>query len=205
MAYEDSCAACTYMGESSDYEGKYPCERKGERRHACDPKCYNFCEAYSRSNYARENMYENSRNHLGGSGCYLTTIMCQLLGYPDNNHYLNTLRNFRDNVMKNNVNYIPLLLTYDMVGPTIAKELNKDSQGKEIAETFFNYYITKSVDAINEGKVQTAINIYVAMTNSLAIHYNINIPVIKIEPSQIDMTTLGHGKRRILKKSEANY
>ena len=100
MALESYCAACTYMGESADYDGKYYCERKGERRYASDAKCYSFCEAYSRSTYSRENMYENSRQHQSGGGCYLTTAMCNILGYPDNNYYLETLRNFRDTVLQ---------------------------------------------------------------------------------------------------------
>ena len=154
MAYEAYCAACTYMGERADYNGKYYCENKGEDRLACDPKCYSFCEAYSRSNYARGNMYDNSLNHSGSSGCYLTTIMCKLLGYPDNNYYLNTLRNFRDNVMKTNPKYIPLLLTYDFVGPMISYELEKDPNGKEISKVFFDKYITKSVEAIEEKKYE---------------------------------------------------
>ena len=206
MAYEDFCAACTYMGESSDYTGKYYCSTKGEDRYACDARCYSFCEAYSRSNYSRENMYNNSLNHSGSSGCYLTTIICQLLGYPDNNYYLNTLRNFRDNVMKTNINYIPLLLTYDTIGPIIASQLRKDNHGREIAETFFSKYIVKSVDAISESKEQDAIKIYTAMTNALAENYNINTNIVIPTINEIDVTQLGHGRVRRIQdeiKSEA--
>ena len=200
MAYEAYCAACTYMGENSDYSGKYWCERKGEDCYACDAKCYNFCEAYSRSNYSRENMYNNSLNHSGSSGCYLTTIMCKLLNYPDDNYYLNTLRKFRDNVMKPNPKYIPLLLMYDFVGPMISYKLEIDPQGKYLANIFFNKYITKAVSAIEEEKYETAINIYKAMTEELANNYNINIALITPEENNIDMNTLGHARKRIINK-----
>lgn len=206
MAYEEFCAACTYMGEYSDYTGKYPCERKGEDRYACDARCYNFCEAYSRSNYSRENMYENSRNHLSSGGCYLTTIMCQLLGFQDNNYYLNTLRAFRDNVMKTNINYAPLLLAYDVIGPTIAEKLSEDKNGKVIAKTFFDKYIIPSVMAIYRGKTQKAIDIYTTMTTTLAEYYNINTDVIYPMITEIDQKHLGHGRVRRIKneiKSEA--
>ena len=202
MAYEDYCAACTHLGESADYNGKYWCSRKGEDHYACDPKCYSFCEAYGRSNSARANMYENSRNHSGGSGCYLTTIMCEILGYPDNNYYLQTLRNFRDKTMKLNIKYIPLLLTYDIVGPIIADKLNKDPEKEIIAQIFFNKYIIPSVNAINEEKTETAINTYVAMTNALAEKYNINTNIIMPNISEEDYPLLGHGKRRIKTKPE---
>ena len=193
MAYEEYCAACTYMGEQGDYDGKYWCDKKGERRFASDPKCYGFCEAYSRGNSARENMISNSQGHQG-SGCYLTTIMCKLLNYPDNNYYLDTLRGFRDNVMKKNPKYYSLLLTYDIVGPMIAYELAQDKNGKVIATTFFSNYITKAVSAIEEEKYDNAINIYTAMTDTLANHYNINTNIISPDITQIDTKYLGHGK-----------
>ena len=33
-------------------------------------------------------------------GCYLTTAMCDILGYPDDNYYLQMLRTFRDEFYK---------------------------------------------------------------------------------------------------------
>lgn len=194
MAYEDYCAACTYMGESADYNGKYYCSQKGECRYACDSKCYNFCEAYSRSNYSRSNMLDNSKNHMN-SGCYLTTIMCKLLGYPDNNYYLNTLREFRKNIMQKDPNYFSLLLTYDVVGPVISKKIETDPNNKIMAITLFNNYIEKAVRAIEEGKNETAINIYKAMTTSLADRYKIMIPLIEVD-SNINPQELGHGYTR---------
>lgn len=196
MAYESYCAACTYLGERTDYTGKYYCSRKGEEHYATDPKCYSFCEAYSRSNSARSNMMDNSRSHASGSGCYLTTIMCQLLGYEDNNYYLNTLRNFRDNVMQTNPSYLPLLLTYDVVGPVISEKLANDKDGKQIANTFFNNYISKAVMAIEENKNQTAINIYTAITQALADKYKIIIPVMEVNAKGTDPRVLGHGRVR---------
>ena len=196
MAYEGNCAACTYMGEDSDYEGKYWCSVKGEDRYACDSKCNSFCEAYARSDYSRSNMIENSRGHMG-SGCYLTTIMCKILGYPDNNYYLNTLRNFRDNVMKKNPKYIPMLLTYDMVGPIISYNLSIDKDRLNIASTLFSTYIVKACDAIEDEKYEVAISIYMAMTTELGRKYNANIELIAPHFDEIDMATLGHGRSKV--------
>lgn len=203
MALESYCAACTYLGENADYNGKYYCSKKGDV-YACDPKCYSFCEAYGRSNSARENMYDNSQKHQS-SGCYLTTTMCNILNYPDDNYYLQTLRMFRDSILKTNINYIPLLLTYDIIGPQIADNLKQDKDNKIIATTLFTDYIKRAVDAIENNKIQEAVNIYIAMTTSLAERYNINTHILYIEPKSInletlDTTTLGHGriKRKLL-------
>ena len=193
MAYEGNCAACTYMGENSNYEGKYWCSLKGEDRYACDSKCYSFCEAYARSNYSRSNMIENSRGHMG-SGCYLTTIMCKILKYPDNNYYLNTLRSFRDNVMKTNPKYIPMLLTYDTVGPIISYNLSIDKDKYLIASTLFSKYIVKAVEAIEEEKYNVAISIYMAMTCELGRRYNTNIECIAPHIDSINMESLGHAR-----------
>lgn len=195
MALESYCAACTYMNEEADSYGKYYCNKKGERRYASDPKCYNWCEAYRRSTYARENMYENSKSHQS-SGCYLTTAMCNILGYPDDNYYLQTLRTFRDTVLKQDVKYYPLLVTYDVIGPTIALNLSQDKDRVQIAKTMLNNYISKAVTAIEENKTSEATNIYLAMTNALAEKYNINTKVITVNPEEIDIASLGHGRSR---------
>ena len=199
MAYEDYCAACTYLSERAD-GGKYWCSRKGQNMYASDARCYSFCEAYSRSNYSRENMYDNSRNS-SSSGCYLTTIMCKILNYKDDNYYLNTLRDFRDNFMKKEPKYFPLLLMYDTVGPMISFELAKDTHNKEIAESFFSRYITKAVTAIEQDKNETAVNIYKAMTEELGNHYNIDINLLTpVVPANIDIANLGHARTRIPQK-----
>jgi len=202
MAYEDYCASCTYQGEREDYDGKYWCERKGRSVYACDAKCYDWIEAYSRSNYSRENMYYNSRKHQS-SGCYLTTAMCNILGYKDDNYYLNTLRTFRDKTLKKNHKYIHLLLMYDAFGPLIANNLKNDPNNKDIATHLFNGYITKAVTAIENEKVEEAVNIYIAMTYTLAERYNINMHTLFIDEESIKLKTINTqplGKGRIRTK-----
>ena len=198
MAYEAYCASCTYMKESGG--PKYWCERKGEDRFASDSKCHNWCEAYSRTNYTRGNMYDNSINSLASGGCYLTTIMCKILKYPDNNYYLNTLRKFRDEVMKTNPKYIPMLITYDTIGPIISYNLSIDSNRLEIASALFSNYIIKSVEAIEEGKYNIAISIYMAMTTELGRRYNANIAIIAPHIDNINMEELGHAKTKVYAK-----
>ena len=203
--YEDTCASCTHLGEKPN-SGKFWCPKKREYRLANTSidDCHSYCQAYGRSTEKREELLTISKN--SGTGCYLTTIMCKLLNYPDNNYYLNTLRYFRDNVMQTNPNYLPLLVLYDVAGPQISKKLEMDPNGKEIAKTFFTNYIVKAVDAVNEGKNQTAITIYTAMTNTLANHYQIIIQNIKVNQN-INPTELGHGytRRRILKEEKRSY
>ena len=63
--------------------------------------------------------------------------------------------------------------------------------------TFFNNYIVKSVNAIEEEKYEIAINIYKAMTESLAERYHFDINLITPpNVNEIDFNNLGHGKIR---------
>ena len=124
--------------------------------------------------------------------------MCNILGYEDNNYYLNTLRKFRDNVMKTNPKYIPLLVIYDAIGPTIAYELSHDKNRQEIANAFFDRYIVKAVGAIEENKEEEAITIYRAMTETLADSYLLGKHVIDVSSIDYDMETLGHARVRKL-------
>ena len=200
MAYEQYCAACTNLNEKCDYTGRYYCRYKNEDHYACDPRCYSFCEAYSRSKTVRENMYENSRAHLSGGGCYITTIMCEILGYKDDDYNLNKLREFRNNVMQREIGYLPLLMVYDQLGPLISSKLASDKDGKELANRFYNDYISKAVKCIEEDNYKQAIIIYKAMTQVLADKYDIVIPFIEIkDEEQINPSELGHG--RVLKPS----
>ena len=204
MALEAYCASCTYLGERCDSYGNYWCERKGQDMSAAAPKCYNWCKAYSRSDYARQNMFDRSRSSQSGGGCYLTTAMCTILKLPDDNHYLQTLRRFRDNVLKKDINYLSLLVAYDVIGPMIAYSLNQDKDRLEIATSLFNNFIVRAVDAIENNKNQEAINIYVSMTTSLAERYNINTALLYIDPKNInleiiDTENLGHGRSKVRK------
>ena len=187
MAYENNCAACTYLNDN------LWCEKKGESHSGSDRKCDSFCEAYGRSTSERENFYESSPS----SGCYLTTIMCQILKYPDDNHYLKTLRNFRDTIMQPDPNCLPLLLTYDIIGPSIAKKLALDPRRISIATAFFND-ISDAVSAIEEKDYDSAIDKYVTMTSNLAKNLGIDANFANINIANIDKTNLGHGKIRAL-------
>lgn len=201
MAYEQYCAACTYMGENVDC-GKYYCPRKGDWLYATTPKCSSFCEAYNRSNYARENMISTSKS-AQSSGCYITTMMCDKLDCNDDNYYLEKMRSLR-NQMKTNATDIPLLVMYDQIGPKIAGAIQNDEFGDKISYSMFKHYIIPAVTAIENYDLNLAKDIYIAMTYSLANHYQIDTNIIIPEPEELDKERLGHGKMRI-RKPQINY
>lgn len=195
------CSECTYLDlETGDSSGKFWCDKKLERHLASDIECNRFCEAYSRSNSTSKSAYQYSLEHSSNSGCYLTTILCYILGMPDNNYFLNTMRNFRNNCLQKNKKYKQLLVEYDIVGPEIAKALNNDPLKKTIAIKFFNQYIISIVNLIEKNESEKAVTRYIEMTNSLKKLYSINnanTNIIYIESA--DIKESGHGIYKVKK------
>ncbi|MBQ9072498.1 MAG: hypothetical protein IJY25_05020 [Bacilli bacterium] len=198
MAY---CSECTYLDLTShDLNGKFWCETRLERHSACDLECYRFCRAYSRSSSEAESAYRYSKEHTDGSGCYLTTMLCNILEMPDDNYYLETMRKFRKNVLQKDEKYKPLLVEYDIVGPKIAEALNNDPLKYQIALKYFNEYIIPVINILRENKNDEAINLYMKMTNSLKNFYNLgNISPTTLEIESADIEKSGHGIYKVKK------
>lgn len=187
------CGQCTYLDlNTGDLEGKFYCEKKWERHLATDNECGSFCTAYSRDYNTIMNAYRYSQDHQ--THCYLTTILCNILNIPDNNIYLETLRNFRKNVLQKDEKYKKLLVEYDIIGPKISQFLSMDPMKEEIANKYFNKYIIPITELLNNKQYELAINTYILMTNSLSFLYNLNyISISKEEIDSADISKSGHG------------
>lgn len=190
------CAECTYLDtQDKNDSGAFWCNMKLERHLATDPECGRFCRAYSRNENTISNAIEYSNNHTNSSLCYLTTMICNILKMNDKNIYLETIRNFRDNVLKNDEQYKQLLVEYDIIGPKIASALDNDPLKDKIAQMYFNYYIIPIINLIQNNKYKEAVNKYVDMTAKLKSFYNINDYSISIEDiNNADINLSGHGK-----------
>jgi len=188
------CGECTYLDLSNgDIYGKFYCEKKWERHLATDIECGSFCKAYSRDYSTIQNAYRYSNDH-NSSGCYLTTMLCNILGMNDNNIYLQSMREFRKNILQKDEKNKFLLVEYDIIGPKIAEYLNNDPSKEMIAKNYFTSYIKPITALINEQKYELAINIYIFMTNSLKNLYNLNyISISDIEIENADIKQSGHG------------
>ena len=193
------CSECTYLKACDpDLYGRYWCEKKLERVSANQEECYRFCRAYSRSSYESKNYEQYSKEH-SNEGCYLTTIMCKILKVNDNNPYLNTLRDFRKNILQKNTNYKSLLVQYDVIGPIIANNLINDSMKYKISANSFSNYIMPITKLIKKNENEKAINLYVDMTNKLIKLYNINNIVTEDIINNANIKESGHGIYKVKK------
>lgn len=106
-----------------------------------------------------------------GGGCYLTTIICNILGYADNGEILSTLRAFRDNVMSNDSSYNNILSEYDNLGPKLANCIEADQFKLQIAQQIKEEYIVPVCQMLVQKNYNKAVERYKEMVLDLKRHY----------------------------------
>lgn len=182
MAYDNQCGGCIYYEFIGDGE-------KG------------YCSWY-RSYFYPGDYCDHQRTD--SSSCYITTIICDVLGLEDNCGVLNTLRDFRDNTMQKNVKYLPLLLEYDVVGPQISSLIKQEySKTKDIElwTQFYNFYLVPTFNLINENKNEEAVSRYIEMVSSLKEYFALESINLESIANEYDISTGGHGKLKTLKSN----
>ena len=108
--------SCTYYRwNGGSFTGDYWCDKNDKR---VDSDTYSkYCRGYY---YSDCPVYKRSDS---SGGCFITTIVCNVLGKSDDDKVLNNLRYFRDNVLKKDECYRYILIDYDNIGPVIACEI----------------------------------------------------------------------------------
>lgn len=180
MAYETQCGGCIEY----DYQGD---NKKG------------YCSWY-KSYYYPGDSCSHQKPREQSSSCYITTIICDKLGYSDDCGVLNTLRSFRDNVMQKNCKYCKTLFEYDVIGPKIAKMIKEDTTSdQELWISFYNFYLSSATNFILEGDHNAAVTRYSEMVNALKEYYGIKEDIVEIA-KDYDMSQGGHGKMKLLER-----
>ena len=161
-----------------------------------------YCTSYSYSDCPNYKYEEPS------SGCYLTTITCDILGLPDNNLYLSTLRKFRKSYLQKHPETIQILEQYDFIGPLLAKRINNDKNKKQLALQLLKEYIRPIVDKMTlkfNGNYEWEINTYIQMTQMLIKKYGLETLALTIPGTEKyslldDCSAYGHGRTKKIGK-----
>ena len=178
VEYEYQCGNCK-LHEDTSTSGKIYCE-------------------YYRSYYDVEDSCEHqeriNKSSESATGCFITTLVCDLMGLKDDCDTLNSLRFFRNEIMQKDSKYIDILYEYDHVGPKIAKCLKEDHEkgNMELAQLLYNTYLIPTVELIKNKKYSEAVESYTKMTKSLEQYYGIEAEAHV--PNGYDFTKGGHGK-----------
>lgn len=155
-----------------------------------------YCTSYSYDDCS------NYKYEKPSSGCYITTITCDILGLEDDNYFLNTLRGFRKNFLQRNPKTLEILEEYDFIGPIVASRIMNDENKKQIAVQLFKNNIVPITYDIFNGEYMTAIKRYTEMTKGLIKQYNLEALALTIPgESQYDFSKdyseYGHGRRQL--------
>ena len=191
-----TCAECCHLDPTNLDRDGYLCEKGYKRVSPNAQSCNDFTKAYNRSDSEIKSLRETPSS--GGSGCFITTIVVDTLGYKDNVSYLQTLRYFRDEVLQKADQYREILATYDVVGPEISKSIQEDKNRKQISLNLFNLGVSKVCKLIEEKKEKEAVELYMDMTKLLISGYGINDKVSEEYLNNMDVEKSGHG-RKVLK------
>ncbi len=176
-----SCSYYTFR------QGDYYCEKKRD---------YVNSDTYSK--YCRGYYYDECPiyRHEESSGCYLTTIVCNVLRDQDDSSTLNTLRKFRDEVLQKDPKYDDVLKQYDTVGPKIARCINSDNDREYIASLAYFNCLLPICRCIKAKRIDEAVAGYEEMTSSFIEYYGLKEQYDDVV--SLDGRNKGHG--RFLKK-----
>ena len=130
-----------------------------------DKRTYNmglYSEAMK--GYGANKTADAQASAAGGSsgGCFITTAVCDHLGLPDDNAFLNTFRKFRDEWMGGKAN--DEVKEYYRIAPSIAERIKHD---KEKLQSILNDSLVPAYFAILKGDNEKAHEIYRSMVQGL--------------------------------------
>lgn len=186
---EQFCCDCEELNRKDEYkewfssETKYKCKTCWEYKKLTDPACRYF------------KPLKKDTGSYTPSGCFITTIVCNILGYEDDCELLTLLRDFRDNTLKANPEYIPILLQYDQIGPLISEGIQKEPNHDRLCLGLMTYFLLPCANAIKEGNIPEAVAIYQNMVVQLSGDFE--IPITNISATQdYDLETIGKGRIR---------
>lgn len=188
----DICGQCIFLDPSDcKYGDRYYCKNKHTRVKVDERACSEF----------RKVGNQNSSDYQR-AGCYITTVVCELLGYDDSCEVLEVLRHFRETVLKQDPVYLDLLLEYDQIGPIIADRLRNDNENKILAMDILRSFLIPCASSVKQNMNDEAVAIYKNMVQFLRLKYC--LVGYDVDPTlESKFEDLGKGRVRFCpKKSE---
>ena len=176
------CKECRYLMLADQPNNQFWCLKNNQFYPPDDAICVHFsAREYSLDNKGMKvcsmNSTRDSTQHQiieytdTASGCYITTIVCDILGFSDDCTTLMVLRKFRDNIMKHDNKYHLILEEYDRLGPRISECISKDMEKQELAQELYNKYLISATQLINNHQYTEAVSCYKQMVNELKTKY----------------------------------
>lgn len=122
------------------------------------------------------NMRENYECHgcdYKKSGCFLTTLACEVLEYEDDCYELETLRDFRESYLEGLSWGKHLLERYEEYSLLLVPLVREDYDSKRTCQFVMDKYIRVAVKCVEQQNFIKAVEIYRGMISYLAEKYNV--------------------------------
>lgn len=192
--------SCEYYCYDSGFFGMgNTCSVTGEKKSISEDYYRRYCYAdYNKRDCPLHKKY----GPYMGSGCFITTVACEILSHPDNDKILNDLRYFRDTVLQQNKQYYDILKEYDVIGPVLAEKIWNDKNRKEIASGLYQNVLLPVHNLISDKNYEKAVEYYYIMTLMLVNYYGLKHNYNEIKEKDynykdFEPTKAGHGRRKI--------
>lgn len=120
---------------TEDYRGR--CGNCTEFEFAGD-RVKGYCNRYHSYYYPDDGCsHQTNREGSGSTGCFLTTVCCEMRGLADDCYELSTLRRYRDEVLKASEKGQQLVEFYYQEAPRIVEQIKKAKNKVEICDWIY--------------------------------------------------------------------
>ena len=116
--------------------------------------------------YTKPESYSGSASSSSGSHgsfCFITTAVCEYYGKPDDCYELTTLRNYRDNWLRNQPDGAELIAEYYKTAPLIVSKMKASSSYSKYCEKLWNEYIIPCLNFIRHKQYNECKQLYSKM------------------------------------------
>lgn len=205
--YKNNCGTCEHLNIASiDSNGKCYCNKRSRSLRFSHKESSCGYYSFRKDKGVLKNYHEQIYRIYNPSACYITTAMVHILGFDDKCLELETLRNFRKNILQNNCEYEKILAEYDIIGPIISHELIHSDLSAELSTIMYTKYIVPVINFINMNEIENAVNLYSNMVKYFqkllqidsATEEQINLYLKEVKPEERGKAH-ANGYQRIIK------
>ncbi len=111
------------------------------------------------------------KNESSDEGCFLTTACMSIQGKEDNCYELSTLRTFRDQVLKSNVDGKVLIQEYYHIAPKIVSAIDQRNDKNRVYHEIYHDMVLPTIQNIENNNTAGAIEVYQNYTRKLESLY----------------------------------
>ena len=154
------CGDCIFLDlRDIKWGDRYYCPKAKKYLKASESKCSDFRKANN-----------NSSGSFRLSGWYITTMICNILGYTDDCEVLILTKKLKD-YLETTEEGLAFLEEYNQIGPIIATRIMEQDSREKTAMEILQRFLIPCALAVKANDFNQAMSIYINMTNELKAQY----------------------------------